>query len=220
MLQQDVSNDVHVRRIVNVDSEPRVVPADEDNSRTHSATRFLPIIEFGFDKLDRVEDFEIRTANPEDAAAIAAILAAAFVEYESLYTAEGYAATTPGEEVIRNRFTEGKTWVAHVAGKIVGTVSVVPQPGPRSEPESQSQPKSLYIRSMAILPEARGHRIGEHLLSRIEDYALAHGFRRLTLSTTPFLNRAIRLYEKFGFTPYGSDDLFGTPLITMAKQIP
>lgn len=72
---------------------------------------------------------------------------------------------------------------------------------------------------MAILPEARGHRLGEHLLSEIEHYALAHGFQKLTLSTTPFLDRAIRLYDKFGFTPYGSDDLFGTPLITMAKEI-
>lgn len=72
---------------------------------------------------------------------------------------------------------------------------------------------------MAILPEARGHRLGERLLSEIEHYALAQRFRRLTLSTTPFLDRAIRLYEKFGFARYGSDDLFGTPLLTMAKEI-
>ena len=168
---------------------------------------------------------EIRTANPNDAPAIAAVLAAAFIEYRPLYTAEGYAATTPGEAVIRNRFAEGTTWVAVVAGKIVGTVSVVSQPDSLSQRECLSQPdslprlESLYIRSMAVLPEARAHRLGERLLSEIEQYALAHGFRRLTLSTTPFLDRAIRLYEKYGFTRCGSDDLFGTPLITMAKEI-
>jgi ribosomal protein S18 acetylase RimI-like enzyme len=172
-----------------------------------------------------VEEFEIRTATQEDAAAIAAVLAAAFVEYEPLYTTEGYAATTPGEAVIKNRFTEGKTWIAEVAGRVVGTVSVVPQAEsstqrePLTHRKSVAQPESLYIRSMAILPEARGHRLGEHLLSEIEHYAFAQGFRRLTLSTTPFLDRAIRLYEKFGFTRCGSDDLFGTPLITMAKEI-
>lgn len=150
---------------------------------------------------------EIRTANPDDAAAIASVLAAAFTEYESLYTEKAYAATIPSEAIIKNRFTEGKTWVAVVEEKIVGTVSVFP----RNE--------SLYIRSMAIMSEARGHRIGGHLLSEIECYAVAQGFRRLTLSTTPFLNRAIRLYEKFGFAPSGTDDLFGTPLMTMEKEL-
>jgi ribosomal protein S18 acetylase RimI-like enzyme len=160
-----------------------------------------------FDKLVGVKELEIRTANPDDAAAIAAVLAASFLEYQPLYTLKGYAATTPGEAVIKHRFAEGKTWVALFAGKIVGTVSVV------------AQPDSLYIRSMAILPEARGQRLGERLLAEIEHYALAQGCRRLTLSTTPFLDRAIRLYEKFGFARCGSDDLFGTPLITMAKEL-
>jgi hypothetical protein len=47
------------------------------------------------------------------------------------------------------------------------------------------------------------------------------GYERLLLSTTPFLDRAIRLYEKFGFRRNGEPphDLFGTPLITMDKII-
>jgi GNAT superfamily N-acetyltransferase len=57
------------------------------------------------------------------------------------------------------------------------------------------------------------------LLSEIERYAIAKSFRRLTLSTTPFLGRAIRLYEKFGFVHSGTDDLFGTPLIKMEKEL-
>ena len=41
------------------------------------------------------------------------------------------------------------------------------------------------------------------------------------LSTTPFLESAIRLYEKFGFqrTSDGPLDLFGTPLFTMQKSL-
>ena len=154
-----------------------------------------------------MREVEIRTANPDDVAAIASVLAASFPEYKSLYTEKAYAATTPSEAVIEKRFAEGEMWVAEFEEKIVGTVSVV------------SQNESLYIRSMAILPEARGYQIGEHLLSEIERYAVAKGFRRLTLSTTPFLNRAIRLYEKFGFVHCGTDDLFGTPLITMEKEL-
>lgn len=41
------------------------------------------------------------------------------------------------------------------------------------------------------------------------------------LSTTPFLARAIRLYEQSGFQPTteGPSDLFGTPLFTMVKTL-
>lgn len=72
---------------------------------------------------------------------------------------------------------------------------------------------------MAVLAEARGHQIGEHLLIGIERYSINKGFRRLTLSTTPFLNRAIRLYEKLGFVRSGTDDLFGTPLVKMKREL-
>ena len=74
---------------------------------------------------------------------------------------------------------------------------------------------------MAVLPTARGQRIGELLLVHVEQFAVSKGFRRLFLSTTPFLDRALRLYEKFGFrrTDEGPNDLFGTPLFTMEKAI-
>jgi ribosomal protein S18 acetylase RimI-like enzyme len=43
----------------------------------------------------------------------------------------------------------------------------------------------------------------------------------MLLSTAPFLDRAIRLYERFGFrrTNEGPHDLFGTPLFSMEKVI-
>ncbi len=146
-------------------------------------------------------------AAPEDSEAIAAVLTASFVEHESSYTQHAYAATVPTVEEIKKRFDEGKIWVALSDEEIVGTVSVV------------RKKDSLYIRSMAILPEARGKRIGERLLKEIEDYAVAHTYRKLYLNTTPFLKRAIRLYEKSGFVRCGSDDLFGTPLLTMEKSL-
>ncbi len=90
---------------------------------------------------------------------------------------------------------------------IVGTVSVVPKG------------QSLYIRGMAVIPSARGQKLGELLLSHVESFALASGFKRLFLSTTPFLSGAIRLYERFGFQRIadGPQELFGTPLFTMEK---
>ena len=149
----------------------------------------------------------IRIASPEDSEAIASVLAKSFAEYESSYTTRAYAATVPTVDEIKKRFGEGAIWVASCGKRIVGTVSVV------------LSKDSLYIRSMAITPEARGTRIGERLLKEIENYAVAHDYRKLFLNTTPFLDRAIRLYEKFGFVRQGSDDLYGTPLLTMEKSL-
>jgi ribosomal protein S18 acetylase RimI-like enzyme len=74
---------------------------------------------------------------------------------------------------------------------------------------------------MAILPAARGKRIGELMLKDVEAFGMARGHERMTLSTTPFLSRAIRLYERFGFqrSDGGPADLFGTPLFTMTKKL-
>jgi ribosomal protein S18 acetylase RimI-like enzyme len=63
--------------------------------------------------------------------------------------------------------------------------------------------------------------IGELLLNQVERFAVAGGYQHLALSTTPFLTRAIRLYQQFGFqrTGEGPSDLFGTPPFTMVKLL-
>ncbi len=153
------------------------------------------------------EQPSLRLAAPEETEAIAAILAESFAEYKSCYTREAFAVTVPAVNEIERRFSEGAIWVALCGERIVGTASVIPKKD------------SLYIRSMAILPEARGNRISESLLKEIEDYAVVGNYRKLFLNTTPFLERAIRLYETFSFARCGSDDLYGTPLLTMEKLL-
>jgi putative acetyltransferase len=158
--------------------------------------------------VDPIPNITIRFATTSEAHAIAALLFESFVEYELLYTPEGFAATAITSEQIIARMGEGPIWVAVRGEEIVGTVSVVANAG------------SLYIRGMAVLPAARGERIGELLLTHVEEFARAEEFSHLFLSTTPFLDRAIRLYERFGFrrTLDGPDELFGTPLFTLEKS--
>ena len=83
---------------------------------------------------------------------------------------------------------EGPVWIALHNDVVVGTASAV------------LRVDELYIRGMAVLPLARGLHIGERLLAALESFALAHNCRRMVLSTTPFLLRAIRLYERARFT--------------------
>jgi len=152
---------------------------------------------------------QVSRVTTDDAARVASVLRQAFAEYEPLYTEQGYAATTPRVREIAARMGQGPVWVAVYREQTVGTGSVV------------SRPEGIYIRGMAVIPSARGLGIGRRLLDEIQRFAIAQGCRRLFLSTTPFLDRAIRLYEAIGFRRIndGPHDLFGTPLFTMEKTV-
>ncbi len=152
---------------------------------------------------------QIRRAVPEDCNAIAAVLLAAFAEYESFYIAEAFAATTPTPEQMLGRLREGPIWVALKNAVVVGTIAAV------------QKNEALYLRGMAIAPMARGAGIGRKLLECVEEFAIQCGCERLLLSTTPFLARAIQLYGHYGFcrNDEGPHDLFGTPLFTMSKTL-
>jgi ribosomal protein S18 acetylase RimI-like enzyme len=152
----------------------------------------------------------LRRAHAGDELAISSVLLEAFRLYLPQYTPAGFAATTPSPSEVQRRMEEGPVWLAMIESDIVGTVSVVL----RGE-------RALYIRGMAVLPQARGQGIGNLLFELIYEYAKEHGCTKLVLSTTPFLDRAIRLYEKLGFvrTGEGPHDLHGTPLFTMEKSI-
>ncbi|MCI0665304.1 MAG: GNAT family N-acetyltransferase [Acidobacteria bacterium] len=156
-------------------------------------------------------EIRIRLADSADAPSIASVLHQSFVEYRSSYTPEGFAATVLTIDKIeaRLRLNEGPVWVALCEEAIIGTVSAVPKG------------ESVYVRSMAVLPAARGLGVGELLLKQIESYALASGYQGIVLNTTPFLRRAIRLYEHFGFRrcDESAHDLFGTPLFTMRRSL-
>ncbi len=156
-----------------------------------------------------MNEIAIRLSTPNEAEHIAAVLCESFAEFEALYTPQGFAATTPTSEQVLSRFKEGPVWVAVLAGEIVGTVSAV------------LYSDHLYVRGMAVLPMARGKRAGDLLLEEIGRFAAVNNRRCLVLSTTPFLNRAISLYQRHGFrrTSEGLQDLYGTPLFTMQKII-
>lgn len=158
---------------------------------------------------ERTPQVQVRTATLQDAHVISSVLQRAFAEYEGMYTKEGYAATAPAANKICLRLKQGPVWVALYGDRVVGTASAV------------AKPTGLYVRGMAVLPVARGLRIGHALLDEVQRFAATKSHKRLFLSTTPFLDRAIRLYKAFGFqrTSEGPHDLFGTPLFTMEKVL-
>lgn len=142
-----------------------------------------------------------------DAAAVVALLYESFAEYRPLYTEKGFAATTPMTDEIEGRIKKKSVWLVFSNDKIAGTVSIFPRGD------------ELYIRSMAVSPEARGKGIGKILMEHVHEMAYSNGCSSITLNTTTFLLSAIRLYERFGFKKVGMGDLQGTPLIRMTKDL-
>jgi GNAT superfamily N-acetyltransferase len=151
----------------------------------------------------------VRQASVGDAPAVALVLARAFAAYEPLYTQEAFAATTPTADRLRARWAEGPVWVGVRADRVVATVAAV------------ARHRDLCVRSMGVLPMARGQGWGARLLGHVEGFAGHLGYRRLVLNTTPFLVPAIRLYRRVGFEPAGDGacDLHGTPLVTIVRDL-
>ena len=77
-------------------------------------------------------EIKLRLAEPQDASAIAKVLYESFVEYEALYTPEGFATTTPNADQIKTRMREGPVWIACRDDKALATVAAVVKKATRS----------------------------------------------------------------------------------------
>jgi len=149
-------------------------------------------------------EIEIRLAEPGDEVLIAGVLYNAFAGYKYLYTEKAFDATILG---IKERIDSKTMWVALFKGVIRATLSLT------------STKDELYVRSVAVSPIVRRKGLGKALMTHAEGEAIKMGFQQLELTTTAFLFEAIRLYEDLGFERCGFEDLFGTQLIKMKKNL-
>ena len=113
-----------------------------------------PLSGAAMSRSERQCNIQIRLAIADEAESIAWVLHQAFAEYESLYTAAAFAITTPTRVEIEQRLKEGPVWSALKNGRLVGTVAAV------------AKGDALYIRSMAVVPSARGQGIGKYFWRR------------------------------------------------------
>ena len=155
-------------------------------------------------------DVTIRLATHEDAEPISNVLRDAFTVYRKHYTEDAFAVVTPGTDVILGRFEEGPQWVAEIDGDVVGTVSLT------------TEPEGLYVRSMAVSPNAQGRGIGHKLLKAVDEHANATEFERIFLYTTYFVPGAKEMYAKHGYEwvrDTTAEEWYGTPGLEMDKKI-
>ena len=152
----------------------------------------------------------IRKATSADACGILACLSAAFEVYRDSYTPAAFADTILTPETIKRRLQEMSVFVeTEKSGVIVGTIAC-----------GLVNPDEGHIRGMAILPTAQGSGIAAGLLTHAEAHFRQRNCNRISLDTTAPLKRAIRFYERSGFSPSGKvQDFFGMPLYEYVKTI-
>lgn len=83
----------------------------------------------------------------------------------------------------------GHIFFAKGKHKILGTVALMPT----------DNPLVFELTKMAVLPNQRGQKIGQHLLQYCIDFAKGNQFEALMLYSATKLENAIYIYRKYGF---------------------
>jgi len=153
----------------------------------------------------------IRAAELDDAKGIHDVLQAAFEEFRSFYSLEGFDDTVMTEELAIKRIKEMTVYVAvDEDNKIIGTIGW-----------QKISNEEGHIRGMAVHPNRQGKNSPAiDLLQKVELDAHSKGCTFLTLDTTEILKRAQAFYRKSGFTETGkTGDFFGSIIYEYIKRL-
>ena len=131
-----------------------------------------------------------------DAAGFRACLSVVMAERKYLAYLEPFTFTHTATFVAENIERGNPQLVAEDAGQIVGWCDV----------RRESVPTYAHEGSlgMGLLPDYRGHGLGERLIRAALDAARHAGFERISLSVYAQNTRAIALYRKVGFVHEGT----------------
>jgi ribosomal protein S18 acetylase RimI-like enzyme len=81
-------------------------------------------------------------------------------------------------------------------GRVLGTVTFVPDGGPLGE---IAGPHEAEFRMLAVHPTAHGRGVGTALLRRVLDDSRRRGRERVVCSSLPEMRAAHRIYQRLGF---------------------
>ncbi len=136
--------------------------------------------------------FDLRAAEPRDVPAIVALIHG-LAEFEQL----GHLVRATAETLTPHLFGPrpvAEALVAERGGEVVGFAlfftnfsTFLAQPG-------------LYLEDLYVAPAHRGQGIGQALLTRLAEMALARGCGRFEWSVLDWNENAIRFYERMGAT--------------------
>ncbi|MGW2056670.1 bifunctional helix-turn-helix transcriptional regulator/GNAT family N-acetyltransferase [Streptomyces sp. NPDC001840] len=112
-----------------------------------------------------------------------------------------------------------RVWIAELDGGPVGSVMCVRDDAPEVR---GSAPHTARLRLLLVEPGARGHGLGERLVSAVVEFARAAGYQELVLWTNDVLAAARTLYQRAGFTLVGEEPhhSYGADLVGQDWRLP
>lgn len=145
-----------------------------------------------------MNDFLIRPARDADGDAIAALIAAAFAEYEGCVFDR--AAEFPELDSIASHFAArgGTIWVAEAGEGVIGSMALAPTR------DADAPPSGLEIFKVYVARAARRRGVARALFERALATAEAAGAPEIRLWTDTRFTDAHRFYERCGFVRHGS----------------
>jgi predicted N-acetyltransferase YhbS len=131
-------------------------------------------------------------AVPEESAAVAALIQAAFEEYRGRLNPES-GALRETAETIATAFADHAVIVAEAGGMFVGCVLAT------------RQGENLYLGRISVHPDQRRHGIASRLLEEAERHARATGAQALILGVRIALPGNFRFFAAHGFREVGRE---------------
>lgn len=137
------------------------------------------------------EDLTIRPIAPSDNTAIAGIIRSVMREWGA--PEEGSALSDPElDRMFETYEPEGSIyWVVTDGSQVFGGAGIAPLAG---GPKGTCELQKMYFR-----PELRGKGMGAILIEKAMDAARGLGYHTCYIETMPYMDKAMRLYARFGF---------------------
>ena len=147
--------------------------------------------------LEQYGDYTIRSWQPDDRQAAAAVIRNALAEYGLGWEPDG--ADRDVLEIEEYYLLRGgEFWIVAACGEIVGTSAYYPCLSGAAEPGNRGE-NAVEIRKMYLTPKARGQGLGRYLLGELERSILARGYQEIWIETASVLTAAVKLYEANGY---------------------
>ncbi len=163
----------------------------------------------------KMEEVLIRNIELKDNASLAAIIRKSLEEFNAAKPGTVYFDTTTDHlfELFQST-PNSKYFVAELNGTVIGGAGIFP---------TENLPKGYCeLVKMYLSKDARGSGLGRMMISKCLDTAKEMGFTNVYLESMPELSKAVKVYEKFGFSylkgPLGNSGHCGCD-IWMMKEI-
>jgi len=136
------------------------------------------------------QDIIIREASNDDCERVINLVSSVLDEFQLPFEPDSKDADLADIEMM---YIQAGGWfevIEDKSGRLLGTYGLFPL-----------NDMTCELRKMYFLPEIRGIGLGREILERAVRHARRLGFQTMVLETISVLERAIHIYQRFGFVP-------------------